>query len=215
MHVMVVDNDRLLLDSLRLSIEARWPAVQVDTAGDEARALVLAATHAYELILLDWWLGARDAQACFARLRELCPDARIVVMSGDDSSDLVARALDLGAAGFLRKNVADLETLRHALEIVMSGGIYLPGHSPAHGAAPSVRGSVPRELAEIFPGLTQRQREVLRVLLRGKSDKQIARDLDISVTTVKTHLQALYRELGVSNRAGAVAQAARLGARID
>jgi DNA-binding NarL/FixJ family response regulator len=216
-RALVVDNDRLLLDSLRLLIESRWPAVQIDVASDEARALVLAATHGYELVLLDWWLGSGTSQACLDRLREVCPSARIVVMSGDDRSELVALALEHGAAGFLRKNVADFETLRQALDIVMHGGVYLPGHSPVHAGpvSPSVTGSAPKDLRDVFPTLTDRQREVLRVLLRGKSDKQIARDLDIAVTTVKTHAQALYRELGVSSRAEAVAQAARLGVRID
>lgn len=217
MRALVVDNDRLLLDSLRLLIETRWPQVQVDVAIDEGSALVLAGKNSYELVLLDWWLNNGTSQDCLDRLREVCPGARIVVMSGDDRSELVTLALERGASGFLRKHVADFETLRYALDIVMHGGVYLPGHSPPRTGAvsPSVTGLGPRDLRDVFPTLTDRQREVLRVLLRGSSDKLIARDLGIALTTVKTHTQALYRELGVSGRAEAVAQAARLGARID
>ena len=217
MRALLVDNDRLLLDSLRLSIETRYPELTLDVAADETQALLSAATYRHELILLDWWLGSEAAHGCFKRLQEIDPDTRIVVMSGDDSPQLVSTALGLGAAGFLRKHAADFDTLRQALDVVLRGGIYLPGQLPVSSSvSPSVRPSwVARELSECFPGVTGRQLEVLRVLLRGKSDKMIARQLDIATSTVKTHVQALYRQLGVSGRAEAVALAARLGARIE
>jgi DNA-binding NarL/FixJ family response regulator len=201
MRALLVDNDRLLLDALKLTIESRQPEFEVDSAPDMSQALALAASNRYELILL----------------KELDPEARIVVMSGDDDSQLVFKTLELGAAGFLRKHAADFDTLRQALDIVMRGGIYLPGQSPmSSDVSPSVRPQwAARDLKDCFPSVTDRQLAVLRVLLRGASDKHIARQLDIAVSTVKTHLQALYRQLGVSNRAGAVALAARLGARVD
>jgi len=217
MRAMLVDNDRLLLDSLQLTIQTRNPDIEVDIAATADEALALAAINRYEIILLDWWLGSESAADCFTRLKEIASHARIVVMSGDDDSKLMYRTLELGAAGFLRKHVADFETLRHALDIVMRGGVYLPSQSPmATSVSPSVRPQwVSRELKECFPDVTERQLAVLRILLRGASDKVIARQLDIEVPTVKTHLQALYRLMGVNSRAEAVAMAARQGARID
>ena len=217
MHVLLVDNDRLLLESLCVALETRHADLHIETATDEPEAVLLAKDTAFELILLDWWLGHEPATHCFAQLRECCPHARIVVMSGDDSHELVYQALELGAAGFLRKNAAGFETIREALDVVAKGGIYLPGLLPAaQTASPSVRPRwVGRELSSCFTQLTPRQLAVLRVLLRGSSDKVIARELDISLSTVKTHVQELYRRLEVSCRAEAVAMAARLGVRVD
>lgn len=217
MRVLLVDNDRLLLDALRLAIEARHRDLDVDAAADEATALDLAAQWQPQLVLLDWWLGADAAARCFTALRDACPHARIVVMSGDDSACVVAKALELGACGFLRKNAASFDSMREAIDIVMHGGIYLPGHLPvAASPSPSVRPPWRgRDLAECFPQLTPRQLAVLRVLLRGASDKVIARQLDIGLATVKTHVAELYRRLGVNGRAEAVSLAARQGARID
>jgi len=217
MRVLLVDNDRLLLESLCVAIETRNPGLEIEMASGEAQALALAHTACFDLILLDWWLGNESALGCFARLREHCPKARIVVMSGDDRPELVYEVLELGAAGFLRKNAAGFEALREALDVVARGGVYLPGHVPPPvEISPSVRPRwVGRDLATCFPQLTERQLDVLRVLLRGASDKVIARELDIALTTVKTHTQELFRRLDVSCRAEAVAKASRMGARLE
>jgi DNA-binding NarL/FixJ family response regulator len=217
MRVLLVDNDRLLLDSLRLAFEMRRPGAQVEVAADEAGALALAEAGAFDLVLLDWWLGTRDATDCFNHLRERCPAARIVVMSGDDTAELVHKVLEIGAAGFLRKNASDVGTLHDAIDVVTQGGIYL-SHAgvPAQHASPSVRPRwVGRDIGECFPQLTDRQRDVLRVLLQGAQDKVIARTLDIGLTTVKTHVGEVYRRIGATCRAEAVAIAARLGVRVD
>jgi DNA-binding NarL/FixJ family response regulator len=221
MRVLLVDNDRLLLDSLRLAFEMRRPGAQVEVAADETRALALAETIAFDLVVLDWWLGTRDALDCFNQLQERCPSARIVVMSGDDSAELVHKVLELGAAGFLRKNASDVGTLHDAIDVVTQGGIYLSHAALAkvgtgQATPPSVKPHwVGRDIGECFPQLTDRQRDVLRELLQGAKDKVIARRLDIGLTTVKTHVGEVYRRIGASCRAEAVAIAARVGVRVD
>jgi len=217
MRVLLVDNDRLLLESLGLAMEARHTDLDVRLAGNARQAADLARAESFELIVLDWWLDQTSAATCFAELRDLCPDARIVVMSGDDRPELVYEVLELRAAGFLCKNAAGFETLREAIDIVANGGVYMPGHLAARsGVSPSVNQRwTGRELADCFPQLTSRQLSVLRVLLRGVSDKVIARELDIALNTVKSHVTEVLKRLGVSCRAEAVATAARMGARID
>jgi len=217
MRILLVDNDRLLLESLCVALEARHAGLEIEMASNEDEAVALAQAGPFELILLDWWLGHEPARHCFERLHECCPRARIVVMSGDDSPELVYDVLELRAAGFLRKNAGGFEAMREALDVVAKGGVYLPGVMPESTAvSPSVRQRwVGRDLAECFPQLTQRQLAVLRVLLRGASDKVIARELDIALTTVKTHVAEVLRRLDVSGRAEAVALAARKGARLD
>ncbi len=217
MQVLLVDNDRLLLEALSVAMQARHPDLQVELAASEAEALALARERDFELILLDWWLGDASAADCFARLRDHCPQARIVVMSGDDRPRLVYEVLELGAAGFLCKNAAGFAAMREAIDIVASGGVYLPGRLSAQTeVSPSVhRRWQGRSLAECFPALSPQQQAVLRVLLRGVGDKVIARELDVELSTVKTHKSAVFRRLGVNSRAEAVALAARLGVSLD
>jgi DNA-binding NarL/FixJ family response regulator len=216
LRALLVDDQRLLLDALQLLLETRHADIVLDVAPDEAQALALAVRNDYDLILLDWWLGREPAESCFMRLRELEPAARIVVMSGDDSPELIRHTLELGAAGFLPKRLVGGRELVDALGVIMGGGIFLPGHTFSQTSESSGRPAwMAREIGECFPGLTTRQRDVLKVLLRGQSDKHIARQLDIAVSTVKTHLQALYRTLEVASRAEAVALAARMGVRVD
>lgn len=218
MRILLVDNDRLLLESLCVALEARHAGLEIEMASSEEEAVALArAGPPFDLVLLDWWLGEEPARRCFERLHDACPQARVVVMSGDDSPGLVYEVLELRAAGFLRKNAGGFDAMREALDVVAKGGIYLPGVVPEPAAvSPSVRPRwVGRGLAECFPQLTQRQLAVLRVLLRGASDKVIARELDIALTTVKTHVAEVLRRLDVAGRAEAVALAARKGVRID
>jgi DNA-binding NarL/FixJ family response regulator len=217
MRILLVDNDRLLLESLCVALQARNPGLEVEMADAEEPALALAQAAPFDLILLDWWLGNEPARHCLERLRECCAQARIVVMSGDDSPQLVYEVLELRAAGFLRKNAGGFAAMREALDVVAKGGVYLPGVVPEPSAvSPSVRQRwVGRDLGEAFPQLTPRQLAVLRVLLRGASDKVIARELDIALTTVKTHVAEVLHRLDVAGRAEAVALAARKGVRID
>jgi two-component system nitrate/nitrite response regulator NarL len=215
MKVLMIENELLMLDSLKLNIEARNDGFAVDTARNGAEGLALLARSRHELVLLDWWIGRDSSEKLLEELHDVCPASRILVMSADDNPDVMHRALELGAAGFLRKNVAEFEVLRQALDVVVQGRVYVSGQV---GVSQERSGRTPwmgHALEECFAGVTDRQRDVLRVLLRGASDKIIARHLDIAVSTVKSHLQALYRQLGVSGRAETMALAARLGVRID
>jgi DNA-binding NarL/FixJ family response regulator len=169
----------------------------------------------FELVLLDWWIGSMSSEGLFAQMQDASPSSRILVMSADDRSDVLHKALEIGAAGFVRKSVADFEVLAEALSVAMRGGVYVPGQTGVGQAAADRGGWTGRALKDCFAGVTDRQLDVLQVLLRGASDKVIARHLDIAVSTVKSHLQALYRQLGVSGRAETMALAARLGVRVE
>lgn len=215
MRVLLVDDQRLLCDALQLLIATRHPDIVLDVAANETAAAVALQARRHELVMLDWWLGSCDAARCFEHLREVAPTARIVVLSADESPATVAQALELGAAGFLPKSMLGTDELVDAIQLIARGGIYVPGFQPLRTVDGTRPGWATTALAACFPEITVRQRDVLRVLLRGWSDKQIARELDIAPTTVKSHLKALYQTIGVSSRAEAISLAARRGARID
>lgn len=200
LKLLLVDDHALLREALALLLAHTWPDVQVLQAGDLAQACALADQHPdLRLVLLD--LGLPDAQGLHSLqvLHARAPWARHVVLSAHDAPDLVLQAIDCGAAGFIPKT-ADLGQMQGALQRVLDGGICLP-----------VGMGQPSGPAEPVPVLTPRQREVLGLLVDGHPNKAISRRLGLSGSTVKTHLEAIFRALGVNSRAQAVVVAWRLG----
>jgi DNA-binding NarL/FixJ family response regulator len=137
------------------------------------------------------------------RLRLLRPDARIVVLSGSESREDILGCLSAGAHGYIVKN-QQTDQLISRLRYILSGEIYIPASLadliPKTSEAPS---EPVVELLKI--DLSKRQRQVLKGLIEGKSNKEIAQGLNIAEGTVKIHLAALFRLLGAANRAHAVA----------
>jgi DNA-binding NarL/FixJ family response regulator len=219
MRVLVIDDHPLILTALQNVIEGMAGNVAVvGVAGARAAREALGADDSFDLVLLDLRLGDADGFDVLVELRNGWPAIPVVVVSASDRSADVIRAIDLGAMGFVPKQASN-ETLTEALRVVMSGGIYVPpmtmGGSdelpvnPARGAAreghawpPGMDALKPATLANFK--LTPRQADVLGLLLRGQSNKLIARELDVSVETVKDHVAAVLRALNVNSRTQAV-----------
>jgi DNA-binding NarL/FixJ family response regulator len=197
----------------------------VDSAAG-ARA-TLAADPEYDLVLLDLALGDADGFDLLDELRAAYPAVPVVVVSASERSADVIRALDAGAMGFVTKRAPNA-VLFEALRTVMRGGLYVPheflGIGVGHAAprpprddgdtTPAVMRPSLAEHAQAAPhqkavtleeiGLTPRQTDVLALLLQGKPNKLIARELNLSVETVKDHVAAVLRALNVSTRTQAV-----------
>ena len=133
-------------------------------------------------------------------MREAFESSRIVVLSGEEDPRLVRMAIDAQAAGFIPKSSTP-QVLLSALRLVLADGVYLPTVALKHLE------SAPREIGN----LSERQLDVLRKAVQGKANKVIARELSLSEGTVKAHLAAAFRALGVKNRTEAVYAAARSG----
>jgi DNA-binding NarL/FixJ family response regulator len=137
-----------------------------------------------------------------------------VVLSAEIDRETILRCLDLGAAGYIPKTY-HADVITHALRLIASGHVYVPREAidPRRDANEPIRlrsaGSDPRGL-----GLTDRQCDVLRLILRGLPNKLICRQLDLAEGTVKVHVSAVLRALGVRNRTQAVIAASRLGLRM-
>jgi DNA-binding NarL/FixJ family response regulator len=224
---LLIDDHPLILSALQNVIQGMGEAgavAVVGVAGARAAREALAADDGFDLVLLDLRLGDTDGFELLIELRNGWPQIPVVVVSASDRSADVIRSIDLGAMGFVPKRASN-ETLMEALRVVMSGGIYVPpmtmaeaGAAPATGERrgggdPNVRHSVdhpaqPHALAQYK--LTPRQTDVLGLLLRGQSNKLIARELDLSVETVKDHVAAVLRALGVNSRTQAVLAVSQL-----
>lgn len=206
MKVLVIDDHALVRDALRSVLKASFGATRIAEASDWREACrQLEPSCEFELVLLDLGLPDRDGFEVLAELRERCPAASVVVLSGREDHDSVARALDLGALGFIPKS-ASRKVMLGALNLVFSGGMYIPPELLGRaGAKPALRS------AEAGLGLTARQLDVLALLMQGKSNKAICRMLDLAEPTVKNHVSAILRALKVANRTEAVVAARALG----
>ena len=217
MQVLVIDDHPLILHAMRSLVQQLAERVDVVTVtGSQAAREALSASSAFDLALLDLQLGYEDGFAFLEELRQSHPALPIVVVAASDSRDDVMRAIDLGAMGFVPKCTSN-EVLISALQMVLSGGIYLPPSVMRSGAQhrSSSPGSAFAHWDDRFDSdraaatiasleLTPRQKEVLALLLRGQSNKLIARALNLSVETIKDHVAAVLRALNVSSRTQAV-----------
>jgi DNA-binding NarL/FixJ family response regulator len=228
MKVLLIDDHPLILSALQTVIESLGTDTTVVGAGSARAAReTLKADADFDLVLLDLQLGDADGFDVLVEFRAKYPALPVVVVSASDRTSDVIRSIDLGAMGFVPKRSSH-EALFEALHMVMSGGIYVPPMTMGVERPPEkVEGDtvpsvlrVVRESAEgggyqtqvplASLGLTPRQTDVLALLLQGKPNKLIARDLNLSVETIKDHVAAVLRTLNVSSRTQAVLAVAQM-----
>lgn len=186
-----------------MMLRAVKPDVEVTQATTCQGGLDAAAAQRFDLALLDLQLPDKPGFVALEQLRREQPELPVVVISGVEDRATVMRALDAGAKAFVPKS-ADASKTQAAMEALLSGKVYLPENF-TEAAAP----------AEAMPlKLTERQMDVLALLVAGLPNKLIARRLDIVESTVKIHVSAILRELRVTSRTQALIAVARMGVRL-
>jgi DNA-binding NarL/FixJ family response regulator len=206
MRILVVDDHPLVREGLRQLVAGLEDGVEVIEASRADAALQALDEHPdLDLALLDLNLPDGDGLAVLAEFGRRAPDLPVVILSGVQDPVLMRAALDKGAAGFIPKSALS-QVIVPALKLVLAGGVYVPPEMLGGRAIPGGMDGAAGE-----SGLTARQRQVLDLLVAGKSNKEIAAALQLSEPTVKAHVVAVYRALQVRTRAQAVAAAARRG----
>lgn len=206
MKILICDDHPVFREGLRDAL-ADLGAEIVAAAECSGALSQVAADPAIELVLLDLALPGADGWSAFRTLRQHHPTVSVVIVSASEDPADVRRALDAGAAGFVPKS-SSLAVLRGALRLVLAGGVYVP--TAALAPAPDPPGSPARRRSGA-QALTPRQVEVLVLLSRGLTNREIARALGIAEGTVKTHLRTLFEVLDVSNRTEAALVMGELG----
>lgn len=204
MHVLLVDDHVMFREGLAALILREQPQTRIAEAGslDEARRVLESLPQPPDLVLLDLNLGQPYPNAITDQAMALFTNIPVVVLSGVADPRVVRNAIEAGAMGFIPKSLSYTE-FSTALTRSLAGDVYLPQTSftkMSAGNGPSSHSTATTAIAQ----LTNRQREVLRVLARGWNNRTIARHLNISSETVKSHLSSIFMTLGVNTRTEAV-----------
>jgi len=212
MRALWLEDHQLIGDSLELLLQVMMPEISLDKARTVDVAVQLAQSFQYEVILLDWWLGDTAGPTTLQALREAGCEAPFIVVTADERPQVLEEAWRLGAMAHVSKAAEPeqlLEALRRALQVCQP---VTRSAASATGAASPVAAV---DISQVFPELTPRQADVFRCLMRGLSDKEIARELDVSHTTARTHVRAILQVVGANRRGEAVYKARSRGARVD
>ena len=212
MKLLIVDDHHLIREGLKPVLRRLGDGEQaqvLEASGFEDALALADANPDLDLVVLDFHLPGVEGFAALNDLQERHPGLPIVVMSGADDPAVMREAIDHGALGFIPKSSGS-EVILNALRLVLSGGTYLPREimsPPKRTPAPA---AAPRPARWKDLGLTPRQADVLELLVAGKPNKAICRELDMAEGTVKTHIQAAFKVLGVTSRVQAVNAVNRL-----
>lgn len=199
MNVLIVDDHPMMLEYLSGAVARAFDGASVHTASDLEAGLQSVRERPFHLALLDLGLPGCGGIESLLRFRKQFPDIRVVIVSAVEDQAAIRGALAAGAAGYIPKT-ANPKVVVNALRLIGEGGTYVPPQALADEI-----GRGPESV------LTDRQREVMGQLLRGRTIGQIARDLGIAAATAKHHAHAVYAAFGVSSRADFILAANRRG----
>ena len=207
MHILLIDDHVIFREGMTFLLSDLNEDLVFSEAGTCSEALDTLQTDGADLALLDLSMPGSQGLSALKEIRQNYPSIPIAVLSGLDDPKLIREAIEEGASGFVPKSSTS-EVLIAALRLILAGGVYLPQAALQNAA--DTAGAV-METPPDASLLSARQTQVLLGAIQGKPNKIIASDLDIAEGTVKTHLSAAFKVLGVHNRTEAVYAAARMG----
>ena len=198
-RILIVDDHPIMRIGIATLISSSDEMVCVAQAGNGDEAIQLYSEHKPDIILMDLRLPGISGVETIRRIRKIAPGARFIVLTTYEGDEDIHQAMEAGASGYLVKGLPQ-EMLVKAVRRVHAGGRFLPP-------------PVSQALAERTPGanLSARERQVLELLAKGKSNKEIANDLGIAEATVKCHVAVILMRLNVSDRTKAVVTALQRG----
>lgn len=210
MHILIADDHELILEGLRDTLQSLFPGAYLHLAHNAQAALdIVAEVPEIQLLLTDLFMPDMDG---FTFLRTVCnahPELTVVVLSASENSIHIQKSVDIGVSGYIPKCLSRDE-IAAALNLILDGGIFVP-HSSTKKSDEQTTNLLMPSREHIEHSLTPRQRDILKSLASGKSNKLIARELNLSQNTVKVHVSAILKILNLSNRSQACILAEKIG----
>ncbi len=214
MNILLADDHDLVRDGITSFLKTAAPEVEIAQAKDFAEALsIVDGDTPVELTILDLNMPGMNGLSGLTVMRQKHPEIPVVILSGSVKRSNVLNALEHGASGYLPKTLSG-KSLINALRLIMSGEKYIPSALLEDDGSNTRPGEI--DLDGLAPDnplrqLTNREREVLALLTKGLSNKEIAKQLTVREITVKVHLTGIFKKLGAANRTQAVKIAMQLG----
>ena len=204
--LLIADDHPLYRDALRGALSLSLPSLTLKEAGDLTSTGDMLNQEDIDLLLLDLHMPGSNDLFGLLHIRKLYPDIPVAVVSGTEDTSLISKIIGVGASGFIPKT-ASAQDIGNAVEAILEGDIWLP-----EGLSDSVDDvdEAFSELADKVASLTPSQYKVLCYMRDGLLNKQIGYNLDIAEATVKAHVTAIFKKLGINNRTQAVLIASQL-----
>ncbi|SDB91839.1 two component transcriptional regulator, LuxR family [Acinetobacter marinus] len=202
MNILIVDDHPLFRHALIQAVRYSLPqAVISETASVAELYQRLETGTEPDLVLLDLHLPGASGFSALVHVRSQFPTIPIIVVSAHEEANIIQRSIAHGAMGYIPKSAPPAH-IGEAIKAVLEGDLWLPPNLSQHGNDP--RAASETELADKIQSLTPQQFRVLMMVAEGLLNKQIAYELDVSEATIKAHVTAIFRKLGVQNRTQAV-----------
>ena len=208
LRIFLADDHAVVRDGLRSLIDAQLDMEVVGVAGDGRSALEGAAQLRPDVVVMDVSMPGMDGAQATAQLRKDCPEVLVLVLTAHEYRSYLRQLFDAGATGYVLKRAA-ADELIHAIRTVAAGGIYIDPALAGEVVAGFVKG--PSGNARTVGELSERERDVLRLIARGFSNKEIAARLEISVKTVETYKARSMEKLGLTSRTEIIKYALQRG----
>lgn len=215
LKLLVIEDHALVREGLVQTLHQLDADVVILEAADcNAGCAILGLADDFDLVLLDLALPGIDGLTCLNLLRQQHPGLPVVIVSAYDDAHTVNRALKAGAAGFVPKAYSG-DRLLDALRMVLDGTIFVPEQTlPANNGIGLAVPAAGKDVSAGEIGLTGRQTDVLSLMVKGRSNREIAELLGLSEGTVKIHITAIFKALGVASRTQALVAVARQGLKL-
>jgi len=215
MRIVIVDDHALMRRGMAYIVEHGLHDAEVVEAESASEALAALRLEAADLALIDVRLPGLDGLELLRTMKREWPEVPVIMLSTHENAPYVRRALADGAAGYLLKDATPEDLLR-AIDVAISGGGNLLSPRAIQTLFEDLTSSrTPVDVADPVPlagyHLTQREHEILTLLVEGRSNRSIAQNLYVSEETVKAHVGSIFRKLGVANRTQAAMMAVQLG----
>jgi DNA-binding NarL/FixJ family response regulator len=207
--VLLVDDHPLFVDGVRAAVAGEADLEVVGEAHDAAGAEELVSRLRPDVVLMDLGLPDRSGIDATRAVLAAVPTVRVLVMTMSTDDDAVVAAMQAGARGYVVKGAGRDDLLSAVRTVAAGGAVFSPAVADRMGAY--FRGLAAAPGREVFPQLTEREREVLGMLARGLDNRRIARELFLSDKTVRNHVSSVLTKLGVEDRAEAAERARNAG----